>query len=30
MIRVLTIDFDIMLWKSMPLYNHLVPGADWP
>lgn len=29
MTNVLTIDFDIMLWKSLPLYNNLVPHEDW-
>lgn len=29
MINVLTIDFDIMLWKSIELYNGIAGGASW-
>ena len=28
MIKVLTIDFDILMWESLPLYNNLVQD-DW-
>lgn len=29
MIKVLTIDFDILVWKSLPLYNNFIPGLHW-
>ena len=28
MTKVLTIDFDILMWESLPLYNNLVQ-QDW-
>ena len=29
MIKVLTIDFDIMLWKSIELYNGMAVVVSW-
>lgn len=29
MTKVLTIDFDVLLWKSLPLYNNFIPNLHW-